>query len=434
MQPEDLLKARLAKMRSQRVEKLVKQQKLLDSAPRHTQYQGYRVGRGVIASGLGGGSFALPAITNGLILPGQTVSKKGGFVDAMKHSRLEDEEVLAEEISFAIAILIRAYPKPDTFGYLNLTSTIGNAESRFVAVCTKKGDKYTIERLQGYTASLLYLRVGDAYIYFTPEDLSFPNLSDIAQSGFDFYKIEKDKVTLLLCRGAGVGKMSPMQVSNSSIAKRISNDSNFQQVLKLSKSIDLLLNFNTSEGLNLVRGSLETFNNEIPGCEYGLVVKYSSGRCVIANGFNGCLIWDLSDSSNRMNPACYFGFANPIFANDMGIFAGIIFLGSYGSEAGIVVRLATNSLPYFYAHDCFIPTQYLQGEQAIDISELLDFQGIPSPNIPLRGHTRSPLVPHENIDFTKVIDQLPGFDTFPDAWKFLYPIDYLTDKNAIFYR
>lgn len=92
MNPEDLLRSRLAAYRLNRIQRTIKQQKLLDTAPRAAQYQGYQVDGGGIVNLLGGSRLILAPVTNGLVLPGQGVNVRSGSFDAAPYVRNEPVE------------------------------------------------------------------------------------------------------------------------------------------------------------------------------------------------------------------------------------------------------------------------------------------------------------------------------------------------------
>ncbi|MBW4598928.1 MAG: hypothetical protein KME29_04770 [Calothrix sp. FI2-JRJ7] len=119
MTPEELLRKRLSEGRFRQVQRVVKQQKLLDTAPRAAQYQGFQVDGGVIVNQLNGIKILKP-ISNGLIVPGREISVSGGVADFMPRVEIEQieqieqfDKIIAEVLSFeenfdAVQLLIKS--------------------------------------------------------------------------------------------------------------------------------------------------------------------------------------------------------------------------------------------------------------------------------------------------------------------------------------
>lgn len=118
MNPDDLLRKRLARNRYLQIQQAIKKQRLLDTAPRAAQYQGYQVDGGGIIDLLGGGRSLVAPVTNGLILPGQSVELRKGSFDAAPHiseEQVEEQfvEVIDTGIVYSIARKILMHSKED---------------------------------------------------------------------------------------------------------------------------------------------------------------------------------------------------------------------------------------------------------------------------------------------------------------------------------
>lgn len=104
MNPEELLRKRLARNRYLQIEQALKKQRLLDTAPRAAQYQSYQVDGGGIIDLLGGGWSVLVPVTNGLVLTGQGVEVRRGSFDAPPYVRDEVVELEKKE-TYPFAVL-----------------------------------------------------------------------------------------------------------------------------------------------------------------------------------------------------------------------------------------------------------------------------------------------------------------------------------------
>lgn len=424
---------RLADGRLRQISQKIKQQQRWDNAPRHTEYQGHNVNNGGLVKSLGGNAIARQPISNGWLNPGDVVEigNKGGF-DFKPRARnaVEEEEAKITEKFFS-AILSPAYAQSDTFNYFNFNTPINNTSEKFIVIGRKVGAKYEANKISRNI--LINLNIGSSFPGGIGKGLDFNTRYIISNSGFDLYTFAKNRLLVSICKSRhpyslepSDGIMSSMIVYHSNYGIKNADDNIKQQQLKLTKSIDLFQNitYPSSDIENLINGS-----------DNGLIVKFLSSdgyikRCAISCGSGGVLVWDLNDFSDKSDPACYFGFANPVFTNPVGLRSGVTFLGAYGASKGIVVRFNdSHSGSIESIRDCFIGEKYLIGEFALDISNLLRYE-----NIPLRGHMRSPFIPMENVDLSKVADLIPNYNQFPEAWKMFYAIEYPVDKNKRFYQ
>jgi len=95
-QDEDIfgmLGDRLALSRLKRSQQQEKKQKVLDAAPRHTQYKGYNVENGAITRSLGDAIVNAKPISNGLIIPDKEIRVRANSADWMPvYARTEETE------------------------------------------------------------------------------------------------------------------------------------------------------------------------------------------------------------------------------------------------------------------------------------------------------------------------------------------------------
>jgi hypothetical protein len=107
--PEDLLRKRLGEGRYRQVERAIKNQKLLDTAPRAAQYQGFQINNGAIVRTVGDGVRAVAPVSNGLVVPGESrvrvvgsgATWKPGF-EAPVEEEVKEEKYYPFKVLFSV--------------------------------------------------------------------------------------------------------------------------------------------------------------------------------------------------------------------------------------------------------------------------------------------------------------------------------------------
>ncbi|BDA74336.1 hypothetical protein CAL7716_085020 [Calothrix sp. PCC 7716] len=112
MNPEELLRNRLAKERFSRTQRAIKNQKLLDTAPRAAQYQGFNLNNGAIIRSVGDGARFANPVSNGLVAPGDGVRLVRGAGDWKPRVEFPVEEEVVEEVYYPFKVLF-SVKEPD---------------------------------------------------------------------------------------------------------------------------------------------------------------------------------------------------------------------------------------------------------------------------------------------------------------------------------